>query len=188
MHGMILDIGTGDGLKLVQLLDLADQTTIKKVIVCEPSPMFEIAKKNLERFPFVSVVKSSFTELALEHHFDVVIMFEVIEHIYDTAKAVSEIKNLLIPGGSFIGSTPNRPLFRLNCLLTGHDDPTHVSEMNIPELKTLLGNHFKTCVLKGFFPFAFLFRKFPKLDIINRRYPPSLSRTVYFFCTDKDIG
>jgi 2-polyprenyl-3-methyl-5-hydroxy-6-metoxy-1,4-benzoquinol methylase len=182
MHGAILDIGTGDGLKLVQLLELADIGTIEKVIVCEPSPMYETAKRNLARFPFVSVNKTPFAELETKHCFDMVLMFEVIEHIYDTAKAISDIKELMKPGAQFIGSTPNRPVFRLNCLLTGHDDPTHVSEMNVKELRALLGKYFNQCTLKGFLPLAFLFRKFPILDVINRYFPPQLSRTVYFFC------
>jgi 2-polyprenyl-3-methyl-5-hydroxy-6-metoxy-1,4-benzoquinol methylase len=184
LRGDILDIGTGDGLKLVQLLELADIEKIDNVVVCEPSPMYKAAKKNLEQFPFVSVVKTPFAELATKGRFDVVLMFEVIEHIDDTVQAVSDIKTLLKPGGEFIGSTPNRPVFRLNCLLTGHDDPTHVSEMNVKELRLLLRRFFRHCTLKGFLPLAFLFRKFPKLDAINRRFPPSLSRTVYFFCRD----
>lgn len=187
LQGNVLDIGTGDGLKLVQLLETADTSKIDKVVVCEPSPMHEAARKNLARFPFVTVTQTPFSDITERGYFDTIMMYEVIEHIYDTDTAVGEIKALLKPDGCFLGSTPNRPIFRLNALLTRHDDPTHVSEMTVGELQQLLGKHFSTTILKGFLPLAFIFRTFPKLDIINRFYPPHLSRTVYFFCANRAI-
>jgi 2-polyprenyl-3-methyl-5-hydroxy-6-metoxy-1,4-benzoquinol methylase len=38
---------------------------------------------------------------------DVVIMFELIEHLVDPDAALAEVRRILVPGGHFVLSTPN---------------------------------------------------------------------------------
>ncbi|NIT54612.1 MAG: class I SAM-dependent methyltransferase, partial [candidate division Zixibacteria bacterium] len=47
-----------------------------------------------------------------ENRFDVVVSFQVIEHIVDQGEYLKEIKRVLVPGGKIIFTTPNR-LIRL---------------------------------------------------------------------------
>jgi SAM-dependent methyltransferase len=45
--------------------------------------------------------------------FDVVWASEVIEHVADTARFLSEIRRVLVPGGRLLVTTPNHPRLRL---------------------------------------------------------------------------
>ena len=42
----------------------------------------------------------------LQKQYDLVIIFNVLEHVYDTSNAINEIKKILKPGGKIIGATP----------------------------------------------------------------------------------
>ncbi|MEW5946804.1 MAG: class I SAM-dependent methyltransferase [bacterium] len=72
--------------------------------------------------------------------FDAVVSFEVIEHAADTARFVGEIHRVLRPGGTFIGSTPNglRPGKERQ-----KENPDHVSEMSLDQLRGVLGEKFE---------------------------------------------
>jgi len=62
--------------------------------------------------------------------FDVVVAGELIEHLRDPERLVAEIRRVLRPGGTFVGSVPN--FFRLRnrlAMLAGRPldhDPTHL--------------------------------------------------------------
>ncbi|CQD11953.1 type 11 methyltransferase [Mycolicibacterium conceptionense] len=67
---------------------------------------------------------------------DVVVNFQVIEHLWDQAQFVSECFRVLRPGGVFLVSTPNRITFS-----PGRDtplNPFHTRELNAAELTELL--------------------------------------------------
>ncbi len=49
--------------------------------------------------------------------FDVVWASEVIEHVADTARFLSDVRRVLVPGGRLLVTTPNHP--RLRLLLAG---------------------------------------------------------------------
>jgi GT2 family glycosyltransferase/SAM-dependent methyltransferase len=77
--------------------------------------------------------------------FDVVVANEMIEHVDDHDTLVAEAKRVLAPGGLFLVSTPNRPVY--NRYKT--PNPFHVSEMDLPEFERLLGRHFKVVQMSG---------------------------------------
>jgi SAM-dependent methyltransferase len=72
----------------------------------EPSADVQAAQR---RLPHASVVGGFFPdEFADTSQFDVVASFEVFEHIPNVEEAVSRVSQLLVPGGHFVGSVPNR--------------------------------------------------------------------------------
>ena len=71
--------------------------------------------------------------------FDVIVSFETIEHIMEHEAFLREVDRLLMPGGLFIISSPNRPEYSDR---TGYKNEFHVKELDRAELKTLLDPHF----------------------------------------------
>ena len=71
--------------------------------------------------------------------FDAVTANEMIEHIEDHDAFIEEVKRVLQPGGIFMVSTPNKPIYNRY----KSPNPFHVSEMDIPEFRELLESHFR---------------------------------------------
>ena len=99
------DIGCGGG----AFLDYVN-TVAKRVIAVEPSRAYRRAmeEKGFTAFPY--------TEDALKEYrgkVDVVVSFDVIEHVQDPLKFVAEIFQLLSDGGrAFIGTPTGAPVMR----------------------------------------------------------------------------
>lgn len=89
------------------------------------------------RYPRVDIRHGNLAELPLDDaSVDVVVNFQVIEHLWDQAQFVSECFRVLRPGGVFLVSTPNRITFS-----PGRDtplNPFHTRELNAAELTELL--------------------------------------------------
>lgn len=89
------------------------------------------------RYPRVEIRHGNLAELPLpDESVDVVVNFQVIEHLWDQAQFVSECFRVLRPGGTFLVSTPNRITFS-----PGRDtplNPFHTRELNAAELTELL--------------------------------------------------
>ncbi|MFY7836008.1 MAG: methyltransferase domain-containing protein [Novosphingobium sp.] len=77
--------------------------------------------------------------------FDVVIANEMIEHVDDHDALLTEARRVLKPGGTFVVSTPNKPVYNR------HKEPNrfHVSEMDIPQFRALLARHFSHVHMTG---------------------------------------
>ena len=71
--------------------------------------------------------------------FDVIVSFEMIEHITAQEAFLREVTRLLKPDGLFIISSPNRAEYSDR---TGYKNEFHVQELDRAELKTLLDPHF----------------------------------------------
>ncbi|MEO7254420.1 MAG: class I SAM-dependent methyltransferase [Casimicrobium sp.] len=71
--------------------------------------------------------------------FDVIISFEMIEHITAQEAFLQEVARLLKPDGLLIISSPNRPEYSDR---TGYKNEYHVKELDRAELKGLLDPHF----------------------------------------------
>jgi SAM-dependent methyltransferase len=89
------------------------------------------------RYPRVEVMHANLTELPLaDHSVDVVVNFQVIEHLWDQPLFVRECARVLRPSGVLMVSTPNRITFT-----PGSDtpiNPFHTRELNADELTQLL--------------------------------------------------
>ncbi|ORX08501.1 class I SAM-dependent methyltransferase [Mycolicibacillus trivialis] len=89
------------------------------------------------RYPRVEMVAGNLAELPLpDAAVDVVVNFQVIEHLWDQPGFVAECARVLRPGGLLMMSTPNRITFS-----PGRDtpiNPFHTRELNAAELTELL--------------------------------------------------
>lgn len=89
------------------------------------------------RYPRVEVIQGNLAELPLpDSSVDVVVNFQVIEHLWDQPQFVAECRRVLRPGGLLMMSTPNRITFT-----PGSDtplNPFHTRELNAAELTELL--------------------------------------------------
>jgi SAM-dependent methyltransferase len=92
------------------------------------------------RYPRVEMMHGNLAALPLgDSAVDVVVNFQVIEHLWDQGQFVGECLRALRPGGVLLISTPNRITFS-----PGRDtpiNPFHTRELNAAELTELL-----TCV------------------------------------------
>src|ERR1700754_4209355 len=89
------------------------------------------------RYPRVDMRHGNLGELPLaDGEVDVVVNFQVIEHLWDQGQFVAECARVLRPGGVLLVSTPNRITFS-----PGRDtpiNPFHTRELNAEELTELL--------------------------------------------------
>jgi SAM-dependent methyltransferase len=89
------------------------------------------------RYPRVEVTQANLAELPLpDASVDVVVNFQVIEHLWDQGQFVRECLRVLRPSGLLMVSTPNRITFS-----PGRDtpiNPFHTRELNADELTELL--------------------------------------------------
>lgn len=89
------------------------------------------------RYPRVEMLHGNLASLPLpDAAVDVVVNFQVIEHLWDQGQFVAECLRVLRPGGVLLISTPNRITFS-----PGRDipiNPFHTRELNAGELTELL--------------------------------------------------
>ncbi|WP_144208284.1 class I SAM-dependent methyltransferase [Mycobacterium tilburgii] len=89
------------------------------------------------RYPRVEVLQANLAELPLPGaSMDVVVNFQVIEHLWDQTQFVKECARVLRPSGLLLMSTPNRITFS-----PGRDtpiNPFHTRELNAADLTELL--------------------------------------------------
>jgi SAM-dependent methyltransferase len=88
-------------------------------------------------YPRVQAMHGNLAELPLpEGSVDVVVNFQVIEHLWDQTQFIAECARVLRPSGLLMVSTPNRITFS-----PGRDTPVnpfHTRELNAGELSALL--------------------------------------------------
>jgi SAM-dependent methyltransferase len=72
-------------------------------------------------------------------HFDLIVAFEIIEHLQDPGAFLRELRRVLHPAGILLLSTPNRLYYTED---RGEVNPFHHREFSLPEFQGLLGEHF----------------------------------------------
>jgi SAM-dependent methyltransferase len=89
------------------------------------------------RYPRVEVMHGNLAALPLaDGSVDVVVNFQVIEHLWDQSGFVCECARVLRPSGLLMVSTPNRITFSPGC--DTPINPFHTRELNADELTALL--------------------------------------------------
>ena len=88
-------------------------------------------------YPRVDVRRANLAELPLpDASVDVVVNFQVIEHLWDQGQFITECARVLRPSGLLMISTPNRITFSPGC--DTPINPFHTRELNVAELTELL--------------------------------------------------
>jgi ubiquinone/menaquinone biosynthesis C-methylase UbiE len=96
------------------------------------------------------------------HSFDIIISFEVIEHIEKWQNYLEEVARLLKPGGYFIGSTPNKRLHSPD--IEKSHNPFHVREYLFADLQQILSTYFINVRILGQSPLqGFLISEYQSL-------------------------
>jgi SAM-dependent methyltransferase len=126
----VLEAGSGEGYGADMIADVA--TTV--VGLDYDTSAVEHVRA---RYPRVEMLQGNLAALPLEGtSVDVVVNFQVIEHLWDQSQFLRECLRVLRPGGELLISTPNRITFS-----PGRDtplNPFHTRELNAAELTELL--------------------------------------------------
>jgi SAM-dependent methyltransferase len=126
----VLEAGSGEGYGADLIADVA-----RTVIGLDYD---ESAVAHVQaRYPRVDMRHGNLAELPLPSaSVDVVVNFQVIEHLWDQGQFVAECARVLRPGGVLLMSTPNRITFSPG--LDTPVNPFHTRELNADELTELL--------------------------------------------------
>ncbi|KAA8964820.1 class I SAM-dependent methyltransferase [Mycobacterium sp.] len=140
----VLDAGCGEGYGADMIAGVARRVT---ALDYDESAVAHVRV----RYPRVQAVHANLADLPLpDASVDVVVNFQVIEHLWDQPGFVAECLRVLRPAGLLMVSTPNRITFS-----PGRDtslNPFHTRELNADELTgLLLDAGFATVSLSGVF-------------------------------------
>ncbi|GAC66366.1 class I SAM-dependent methyltransferase [Gordonia soli] len=126
----VLEAGSGEGYGAAMLAQVAASVT------CVDYDDAAVAHTR-SRYPGLDVRQGNLIDLPVDDaSVDVVVNFQVIEHLWDQPKFVTECHRALVPGGTLLMSTPNRITFS-----PGRDtplNPFHTRELDAAELTELL--------------------------------------------------
>jgi GT2 family glycosyltransferase/SAM-dependent methyltransferase/glycosyltransferase involved in cell wall biosynthesis len=133
----VLDLGSGEGYGSAILAETAAHVIGLDVDdrAIEHSRLNYVGEGNLG---FRVGSATDLSEFA-DGSFDAVVAFEVIEHVRDHDRMVAELGRVLVADGVLILSTPER---RTYSELPGYENPFHVRELTLEELRALLGREF----------------------------------------------
>lgn len=137
VKGDVLEIGCGEGRGVNLLIDQSDSfTAVDKI--------GEVIDRLSESYPKGRFIQMNLPPLmGLEDNsYDIIISFQVIEHIKNDKLYLEEIKRLLKPGGRAFITTPN-----VKKTLTRN--PWHIREYTAKELNSLASSIFENVKLEG---------------------------------------
>jgi SAM-dependent methyltransferase len=106
------------------------EEAISYAAMCYKRERADFVRLDISRLPFS------------DDSFDVVVAFEVIEHLKDYEGFLSECKRVLKVGGPLICSTPNRDLAYLPFPWKPLFSYWHVKEFHLKEFRNLVGRYF----------------------------------------------
>lgn len=133
----VLEAGCGEGRGIDLLMPLAGRFTA----VDKLKTAVERLSKKYPQAQFITMNFPPFANIP-DEAYDVVVSFQVIEHIPDDRFFLQEIHRVLKPGGVALLSTPNRAR-------TLSRNPWHVREYLAHELKQLAAQVFTKVEVKG---------------------------------------
>ncbi len=133
----VLDIGCGAGYGTATLAEVAASAT-----------GIDLAPEAIEHarayysLPYLTYVPGSATDLPFPaDSFDLITAFEVIEHLADPSKLLTEARRVLRPNGVFLVSTPNKTYYAETRGLDG-PNPYHLHEFTFAEFADTLASVF----------------------------------------------
>jgi len=151
----ILEIGCGYGYNVL----LFSRNARMVIGVDSDERAIQVARKHYQGIRNLAFVnEDAFRFLpTLQDKFDIVILFDFLEHVYEQEQLLRQVWEVLEPRGEVFISTPNGrfvPLYRKN--------PHHRRELSIHELCSLLRrNGFEITEMRGQIPLFWLFVPVP---------------------------
>ncbi|MDP8256350.1 MAG: glycosyltransferase [Candidatus Alcyoniella australis] len=143
----VLDLGCGAGYGAQLLLQSGAQSVLGLDVASEA---VEYARQNYSADNLRFEIGDAANPEIEPQSFDLVVCFEVIEHLLQQRELVQAAARTLVPGGLFVVSTPNvaAPSYE------EHDNPFHVKELNRKQFDKLLHGAFQHVELLGQSRFA----------------------------------
>jgi O-antigen biosynthesis protein len=141
--GRVLDLGSGEGFGAAILAESAAAVVgidIDERTVEHSRLNYAGDGGNLEFRVASAADLSEFGDAS----FDAVVAFEVIEHLDEQDEAMDEVARVLGPDGVLILSTPDRLMYSE---ATGYENPFHMRELTLEELRQLLLRRFAHAAL-----------------------------------------
>lgn len=133
----VLDLGCGSGYGSAELA-----RTAESVIGVDVSAEAIGYARAHYKFPNLSFEQHSCTQLPWrEPGFQFIAAFEVIEHLHNWHDLLSEARRVLLPGGAFLVSTPNK-LYYADQRRQAGPNPFHAHEFEFGEFKQALSEYF----------------------------------------------
>lgn len=179
IQGKLLEVGCGEGRGIELLSPLSDSYLALDKI----TDVIEKLAKTHPNVTFKQAVVPPFEGIE-SNQFDVVVSFQVIEHIQNDLYFLQEIFRVLKPGGKLFLTTPN-----IKKTLTRN--PWHIREYTAADLKALVAKVFPKVELKGitgnekvmnyYYENKRSVEKITRFDIFNLQYklPASILRIPY---------
>ncbi|MGC1242582.1 MAG: class I SAM-dependent methyltransferase [Chryseosolibacter sp.] len=179
VQGDVLEVGCGEGRGIEILMTGARSfTAVDKI-----KPVIETLQK---KFPAARLLSMNIPPLngLADNTYDLVVSFQVIEHIEEDGLFLQEINRVLKPGGTALLTTPNRKLSLSR-------NPWHIREYLPHELDNLAKKYFSKTEVKGITGNAKVMdyyeqnkksvRRFTRWDIfdLQHKVPASLLRLPY---------
>lgn len=136
-----LDIacGLGENFKLLKRDNLGDN-----IVIGVDISDFAL-KKAKTKYKSTDFVQANVLKLPFKNNsFNLITALHIIEHLYDTRAFLSELRRTLKPGGTLVVATVDRDSFSRNIPGVKQliNDPTHINELNLGELKKEVGGYF----------------------------------------------
>jgi GT2 family glycosyltransferase/SAM-dependent methyltransferase len=133
----VLDLASGEGYGA----GILAQTAFRVVGIDAADNAVEHARKRYVRHN-LEFLQGSITKvpIAESNIFDLVVCFEVIEHIEDQEGLLAEIIRLMKPDGTLIISTPNKSVYAET---KQQENKFHVKELHFEEFRGLLRTRFR---------------------------------------------
>jgi len=148
----LLDVGCGEGMVLMSLKDQVKDIDCF-AIDFDPKEVVD-AQVNL---PSVTVKQGSAYDIKFqENEFDIVVCNQVLEHLDDPKKAISEMHR--VTSKYALLSVPNEPIWRmLNMIRLKYwsdmgNTPGHINHWSYGSFKRFIGGHFKVVTKQNPFP------------------------------------
>lgn len=137
IKGKVLELGCGWGRGVEKLISAAAHYT-------GLDKNEELIAALQQKYPDHAFATADFPDLSRfeDNTYDFIVTFQVIEHIKDDHKFLREANRVLKKGGKIILTTVNRK-FSLS------RNPWHIREYSTDELRTLMGQYFKTVDAMG---------------------------------------
>ena len=138
----VLDMGCGAGYGSAELAKQALKVTGLDV----SSDAVAHARQHFSSSNVEFVEGSAAAAPLPDQSFDLIVAFEVIEHLADWRKLLEEARRLMAPGGQFVVSTPNKLYYQATRAVSG-PNPYHEHEFEFEEFRQALAEYFPHSIL-----------------------------------------